>query len=90
MPIARGLTIQSEEPTMYFTKTKIEAMFKKERERVATTPTTFDLKPPYSEKVVAKQFYQKTKYPSFRSLMVEGKHEGPCGPVPRLLKTICR
>lgn len=43
-------------------------MFKKEWER-ATTPKALDLKPPYADKVAAKEFSHITKRQSFRSLM---------------------
>lgn len=44
---AKRPTTQPEEPSQYFTKTEVEAMFKKERDRAATAPKALDLKPPY-------------------------------------------
>lgn len=58
---------QPEEPYQYFTKTEIEAMFKKERGRVATAPKTLDLKSPYPKKVVEKDSLQSIKCQSSRS-----------------------
>lgn len=60
------LTTQPEEPSQYFTKAEVEAMFKKERDRAATEPKAFDLKPPYSEKVTEKDFQAEYKVSKFQ------------------------
>lgn len=39
LSVARILVVQPKEPAMYFTKTEIEAMFKKERERASSAST---------------------------------------------------
>lgn len=56
----------AEEPSQYFTKAEVEAMLKKERERAATAPTVLDLKPPYPEKVLEKDFPAEYKVPKFQ------------------------
>lgn len=63
---AKRPTAQPEEPSQYLTKAEVEAMFKKERDRAATAPKALDLKPPYLEKVVEKDFPAKYKVPKFQ------------------------
>lgn len=64
--VAKRPTSQPEEGSHYFTKTKIEAMFKKDRDRATTTPKAMDLKPPYPEKVLKKDFPTDYKVPKFQ------------------------
>lgn len=64
--IAKRPTTQLEESSQYFTKTKIETMFKKERDRATTAPKTLHLKPPYPEKVAEKDFSAEYKVPKFQ------------------------
>lgn len=64
--VAKQPRVQSEEASIYFTKAKIETMFKKERERATTAPKTLDLKPPYPDKVVEKEFPTYYKVPKFQ------------------------
>lgn len=59
-------TAQAEEPSQYFTKTEVEAMFKKERERATTAQKALDLKPPYPEKVLEKDFSAEYKVSKFQ------------------------
>lgn len=70
LSVIRRPTVQSEEPALFFTKTKQRpCSIRKEKKTATTTPTTLNLKPLYSDKVAAKQFPQSTKCTSFKSLM---------------------
>lgn len=42
-------------------------MSKKERQKVSIRPTILDMKPPYSDKVAAKQFPPEYKVPNFQT-----------------------
>lgn len=63
---AKRPTFQLEEGFHYFTKTEIEAMFKKVRDRATTAPEVMDLKAPYLEKVLEKDFPADYKVPKFQ------------------------
>lgn len=67
---AKRPVVPSEEPSLYFTKVEIEAMFKKERDRATILPKTLDLKPTYPNKVVEKEFPADYKVPKFQKFMV--------------------
>lgn len=41
---------------MFLTKAKVDSMFKRECDRASIASESFNLKPPYSDKVAAKQF----------------------------------
>lgn len=58
--------VQPEEPYFYLTKAEIEVIFKKERYRDAAAPKALDLKPPYSDKVVEKEFAAEYKILKFQ------------------------
>lgn len=63
--VAKRPAVQSEEPSMYFTKVEIGAMFKKEHEKSSRTSTAFYLKSPYSDKVATKQYPPEYKVSNF-------------------------
>lgn len=64
---AKRSTSQPEEGSHYFTKIEIEAILKKERDRATTHPKAMDLKPPYIEKVLEKDFPADYKIPKFQN-----------------------
>lgn len=68
---AKWPTTQPEETSHYFTKAETEAMFKQERDQATTALNILNLKPPYPEKMVEKEFPTDYKVQKFQNLMAE-------------------
>lgn len=62
----RRSIVLPENTALYFTKTELEAMIKKESDRAMTVSTTLDLKPLHSYKIISKQYILEYKLPKFK------------------------
>lgn len=65
--LLRRPTSVAEDPTIFMTKAKVEAMLKKEKEKLSASFT--DLKPLYSTELAAKCYPLEYKCPNYISLM---------------------
>lgn len=80
--IARRPASLVEEPTVFITRTKVEPMLKKEKEKVSVTLACIDLNPPYLTEIAANLIPRGTRCLSSRSSMVVRANQGGCHALP--------